>query len=325
MASPYTTHPQARFNAPIRPPSPDLLLVVFIHGFKGTNATFRSFPGRLAQMLSGSINNMATECISFPEYKTKGQLVAVVHGFSEWLRNLVRAKEAAYGCIGKAKVVLCGHSMGGLIAADALRLFVQSRQHPNAPLWPRIIACLGFDTPFLGLHPHLIDQGVVGMSAVADAISGYNRQSKPMSTGDKIMAVATVAIAAYDSRKDIKGGYKWAMANLEYIDNLFNGAALNARLNTTIGYERQMGVLFRTFYTMLPANQFVNFNRTFIALPMQGTPHAAHFLTAPNSLASHEINAHTGMFDPINNNGYARLESETLALIKKAVMSERGY
>lgn len=37
--------------------------------------------------------------------------------------------------------------MGGLLAADTLIQFVQNRPDADAPLWPRIIACLAFDTP----------------------------------------------------------------------------------------------------------------------------------------------------------------------------------
>lgn len=94
---------------------------------------------------------------------------AAVEVFSEWLTKLVVEKEVAKGNgggAGKAKVVLCGHryafcaarydpgmiqmgytSMGGLLAADALIQFVQNRPDANAPLWPRIVACLAFDTP----------------------------------------------------------------------------------------------------------------------------------------------------------------------------------
>lgn len=37
--------------------------------------------------------------------------------------------------------------MGGLLAADTLREFVNSRPDAKAPLWPKIIACIAFDTP----------------------------------------------------------------------------------------------------------------------------------------------------------------------------------
>ena len=43
-------------------------------------------------------------------------------------------------------------SVGGLLAADALIQFVQNRPDAEAPLWPRIIACLAFDTPVCS-HP----------------------------------------------------------------------------------------------------------------------------------------------------------------------------
>ena len=79
---------------------PDLLLVIFIHGyvtspalapnswteggdsktllpldvwsvvrFKGTDSTFSSFPKRLEHVLSKSVDNVVTECIVFPEYE----------------------------------------------------------------------------------------------------------------------------------------------------------------------------------------------------------------------------------------------------------------
>ena len=36
--------------------------------------------------------------------------------------------------------------MGGLLAADTLREFVNSSRDKD-PLWPKIIACIGYDTP----------------------------------------------------------------------------------------------------------------------------------------------------------------------------------
>lgn len=84
-------------GALIKPLPPDLLLVIFIHGyaissvltavlraeggdletgrefvvtrFKGTDSTFSSFPKRLEHVLSKSIDNVVTECIVFPEYE----------------------------------------------------------------------------------------------------------------------------------------------------------------------------------------------------------------------------------------------------------------
>jgi hypothetical protein len=47
----------------------DLILVIFIHGFKGTDGTFGEFPKRLQHILSEAINNVQVESILFPAYE----------------------------------------------------------------------------------------------------------------------------------------------------------------------------------------------------------------------------------------------------------------
>ncbi|RPD67340.1 hypothetical protein L226DRAFT_477730 [Lentinus tigrinus ALCF2SS1-7] len=133
----------------------DLVLLIFIHGFKGDDSTFGEFPQRLAHILSESLPNTTVESVVFPAYETKGELNAAVVRFADWLTDLTVRKEVANGGAGRAKIVLCGHSMGGLLAADALIEFVRTRPDQNAPLWPNIVACLAYDTPYLGLHPHV--------------------------------------------------------------------------------------------------------------------------------------------------------------------------
>lgn len=44
------------------------------------------------------------------------------------------------------RVILCGHSMGGLLIAE-----VAFAAPPN-----RVIGLISFDVPFLGVHPHVI-------------------------------------------------------------------------------------------------------------------------------------------------------------------------
>jgi hypothetical protein len=90
---------------------------------------------------------------------------------------------------------------------------------------------------------------------------------------------------------------------------------------------------FLRFYTMLPASppSFMD-HRTFIILPKRkltfGVPNqrevADYFLTAPNGLASDEIQAHTGMFEAKTNDGYYQLGLETSRVIREAVMLARG-
>lgn len=48
---------------------PKLLLLVYIHGFKGTDQTFQQFPQRLEHILSGMLPHVTIESIVFPSYE----------------------------------------------------------------------------------------------------------------------------------------------------------------------------------------------------------------------------------------------------------------
>ncbi|KAI0751583.1 hypothetical protein C8Q80DRAFT_1158122 [Daedaleopsis nitida] len=142
-------------DAPAQATAADLILLIFIHGFKGTDSTFGEFPQRLRHVLTETLPNTTVEDVIFPAYETKGELNAAVVRFADWLTDLTVRREVANGGAGRAKIVLCGHSMGGLLAADALAEFVNTRPDKHAPLWPNIVACIAYDTPYLGLHPHV--------------------------------------------------------------------------------------------------------------------------------------------------------------------------
>jgi len=339
MASSSTTSSPTKFNAPvqdvdssmlIKPSSPDLLLVILIHGFMGSGTTFESFPERLERMLSESVDNVVTECIVSPEYKTKGKLTAVVRTFSEWLTKLVLEKEAAYGsgdCTGKVKVVLCGHSMGGLVAADALIQFVQNRPDADAPLWPRIIACLGFDAPYLGVQPSVFgcNKQSTACATAKRPAAGASGLRETIGMGYTLVFLGSTMIDKFFSKEKAVATYASAMGHMEYLENLLDEEELSARLDTIVGYDKKMGVLFRTFYATLPANP-PSFKdpRTFIILPKRKTRHADYFLAVPNCRASGEIEAHMGVFETRANDEYDQLASETSRMIKKAVMFTRG-
>lgn len=47
----------------------ELLLLVFVHGFKGTDSTFLDFPKRLEHTLTESIRSVKVESIVFPAYE----------------------------------------------------------------------------------------------------------------------------------------------------------------------------------------------------------------------------------------------------------------
>ncbi|KAF8897696.1 hypothetical protein BD779DRAFT_1432913 [Infundibulicybe gibba] len=333
---------------------PEILLIIFIHGFKGTDETFGSFPSRLQHMLSESISQVSVECIVFPAYETE----AVVR-FADWLTTLTVEKEVACGGgAGKAKIVLCGHSMGGLLVADSLLEFAKSRPDSRGPLWPKIIACIAFDTPYLGLHPFVFKNKATEFattaqtvgSALLGSLAGLRAGKAKMpetpaspggatqpptsvwgkwapaayAVGGAVLAGAAAG-GAYYKREDLGVGYAWATDHMKYIRTLWDEEALARRVDSLIDMEEQEGVLFRTFYTYLPPSPPVYQQpMTFIVLPKKNSRAPSHFLPAKNELAPDELQAHTGMFDAKTNDGYYELGLAAARIIREAVMLGRG-
>ncbi|PFH51273.1 hypothetical protein AMATHDRAFT_191560 [Amanita thiersii Skay4041] len=325
----------------------NLLIIVFIHGFKGNDETFDQFPERLRHMLAQSLSFFAIECTVFPAYETKGDLTAAVARFVEWLTVLTVEREQ--GIAGSAKIVLCGHSMGGLLAADTVLELANS--HPgkdNNALWPNIIACISFDTPYLGLHPSVLKNSVTkaaevmttaqtlgssvfgalaGLSAkkAADSASsppsqegrtGWGRWAAPAAYAIGGAVLAGAAGSAWHNREDLGQGYQWVTDHMKFVGNLWDEKALQKRVDDLIKLDESRRIVFRTFYTLLPPTppNYLN-SRTFILLPKMYAPSNTRFLSLRNYLASDEIQAHTGMFSSRTNDGYYELGMETARII----------
>lgn len=101
------------------------LLLVFIHGFKGTERTFHSFPRDLQHSLAAQLPGLDVVTLLFPQYETRGDLKECVARFKEWLQNKVIDLEVANKTPSptvdpSVHVILCGHSMGGIVAAETL-------------------------------------------------------------------------------------------------------------------------------------------------------------------------------------------------------------
>ncbi|CAK5280034.1 unnamed protein product [Mycena citricolor] len=335
-------------------PMRELLLLVFIHGFKGTDQTFRDFPERLQHVLTETVGNLDVQCVVFPAYETKGDLNEAVVKFADWLTNLTVEKEVASGGgAGSAKIVLCGHSMGGLLAADTLKEFLNSRPDNEAPLWPKIIACIAFDTPYLGLNPDVFKSsatkalqfadtarnvgtslfgafaGLGASKAVGSAPAAPNTAtSSPWAkwaapaayaVGGALLAGAAAGTTYYH-REDIGLGYSWATDHMKYVGNLWDSDALDKRVDFLTNLQAQESVLFRNFYTFLPPTPMLSTTeRTFIVLPRKSAARSGFFILARNGLAADEIQAHTGMFSAQTNDGYYDLGLQTANLIKDAL------
>lgn len=78
------------------------------------------------------------------------------------------------------------------------------------------------------------------------------------------------------------------------------------------------------FYTVLSRGPLSPRDRTFIVLP-KSSPVIDHFLGTQNNLATDEVQAHVGMFEPSTNDGYYELGMMTARLIREAVTKDRGF
>ncbi|KAL2017129.1 hypothetical protein VTK56DRAFT_2551 [Thermocarpiscus australiensis] len=172
------------------------LLLCFIHGFKGDESTFGkdyAFTEHLRQLVAGALPKVNIQAIVYPKYETRGDLGECVVRFSDWLLNKVIDLEVAAGTSSptidpSVRVILVGHSMGGIVAAETA-IAIASDQHIhgsvdednpsepsavqsplNALMFPYIQGVLAFDTPFLGISPGVVAHGAESQYAAASTV-----------------------------------------------------------------------------------------------------------------------------------------------------------
>lgn len=102
------------------------LLLCFIHGFKGGDDTFgekSEFSQHLAAILSVELPRVDVRAVTYPKYETRGDLHECVSRFRDWLLEKVIDIEVEMGTPSPTvdpgvRVILVGHSMGGIVAAE---------------------------------------------------------------------------------------------------------------------------------------------------------------------------------------------------------------
>ncbi|KAI0420963.1 hypothetical protein F5X98DRAFT_371448 [Xylaria grammica] len=172
------------------------LLLCFLHGFKGNDDTFRSFPEDLkAQVAKQLPEGDNVEAVVYPKYETKGELGQCSKAFLSWLKERVMDVRKAH--CGKpwppndreVGVILVAHSMGGFVASDTLFLILNERlagdqEASDLPIFPLIQGILTFDTPFNGLARSMFVYG---------AFSNYQKVSSVFN----VMTALSAAPAAF--------------------------------------------------------------------------------------------------------------------------------
>ncbi|KAI5811055.1 hypothetical protein DFH27DRAFT_6773 [Peziza echinospora] len=135
------------------------LLLVFVHGFQGDDDTFGEFPEHIKAITKHTIPSISIRTKVFPCYETRGELALAVLKLRDWLQDTVIEMETKKGTQHlmiepTVKTVLVCHSMGGIVAADALLSIIDEPSVSGSAgrvMFPYIQGILAFDTPYLGL------------------------------------------------------------------------------------------------------------------------------------------------------------------------------
>lgn len=148
------------------------LLIIYIHGFIGNDQSFHSFPVHVHRYLRESLaSTHAIHTKIYPRYKTYRALHLARDDFSQWL---------ALHESPSTDVILVGHSMGGLLAADVVLMVSlhivlcsptqlspiarpQKQQSTDGTYYPRhrILGTVNMDVPFFGVQNSVILTGIM--------------------------------------------------------------------------------------------------------------------------------------------------------------------
>ncbi|TFB02007.1 hypothetical protein CCMA1212_005843 [Trichoderma ghanense] len=148
------------------------LLLVYIHGFYGNDQSFHSFPAHVHNYLREALSEThVVHSKLYPRYKTYKAIEVARDNFSAWLEPHESPN---------TDVILIGHSMGGLLAAEMV--LMPNRHAPSQhPFKHHILGTLSLDSPFLGLHPGIVASGLASLfqPAPASPSQGANSSSAP--------------------------------------------------------------------------------------------------------------------------------------------------
>ncbi|TQS32908.1 hypothetical protein Golomagni_06762 [Golovinomyces magnicellulatus] len=203
------------------------IVLCFIHGFRvrpspGGNLTFGregEFAERMRELVSRKLPNVNVKHLVYPKYETRGDLGDCVSRFRSWLEEKVIDMEVDAGTPSptidpSVRVVLVGHSMGGIVAVETL-LGIASEKPIysedgiektemtafNSLLFPYIQGVLAFDTPYLGVSPGVVAHGAEGhYNAATTTIAQLSGLGTALWGANKAGNTNTKAVAKKDAQ-----------------------------------------------------------------------------------------------------------------------------
>ncbi|KAI8149305.1 hypothetical protein BJV82DRAFT_587449 [Fennellomyces sp. T-0311] len=222
------------------------LLLVFVHGFRGGDTTFKDFPDRLKTIAT----HANVQIKIYPRYKTAGDFQLAVQNLLSWLQT--QAQEQRKNGANKVQIVLLGHSMGGLVSAEAI---IHCKEHPGV-LDAEILGLIAYDSPFYSVNhrflttqalthaeqlnrhvsrfwPSATTTAAATRSTAATASKAVAKIEYPAAATKKssgsswgllagVVGVAAVGAAAYIAREKIQATMTDAFDHLEFVSTLMD-------------------------------------------------------------------------------------------------------
>lgn len=263
----------------------------------------------------------------YPKFETMGSFSLAVQRVRAWLTEQVAAASDNGGTIRPVWVVMCGHSMGGLVAADVLLQSLDAEENGDVSLGKHcLLGVLGYDSPFLGVSPSVFSGQIWkhGRLAYRTAQSLELGSTFELSRrlGSRwgamwgvtagVAGILTAGAMAYRLRSNISSGVRWVSAHEEFVKVLFQESDLHTRVQRIARLSR-----FHCFYTKVGAS--IVRGQYFIIPPEPHSELEKYFEACENTHAHDEIEAHIGMFDPDTNTSYFSIQDRTLQLIESWV------
>ncbi|KAM7215354.1 hypothetical protein V8F06_009215 [Rhypophila decipiens] len=192
-----------------------ILLLCFLHGFKGSDDTFGDFPKHLEASVAESLPDDLVTSVVYPKYETRGELAQSTAAFLEWLKERVMELRKEHleqpwpPYDRNVGVILVAHSMGGFVASDTLFRILDTRESDDATssssiIFPYIQGILAFDTPYNGLARSMFVYG---------AFSNYSKVSSVFNVMTALSAAAPATLSRLATKRVAGAATKRAFAS----------------------------------------------------------------------------------------------------------------